>query len=88
MWRPWTEIDWDAPRPNVDAVMVSRSRVRFVPTTVNSEDAQLLVETFRSILTNGGACIAAFTVEDVDDAGHWFLSRNRFEEYEFARCLN
>jgi hypothetical protein len=87
MWQSWTEIDWDAPRPNVDALTASRSRLRFTPTTVNSEHAHFLVETFRSILTNGGACIAAFTVENVDDAGHWFLSRNRFEEYEFARCL-
>jgi hypothetical protein len=87
MWRPWTEVDWDAPHPSLDAVTVSHSRIRFAPTTVNSEAAQLLVETFRSILTNGGAYIAAFTVEDVDDAGHWFLSRNRFEEYDFVRCL-
>ena len=39
------------------------------------------------MLTNGGALVAAFTVQDADDTAQWFLSRNRFEEHGFIRCL-
>jgi hypothetical protein len=87
MWKPWTEVDWEAPRPTLDDVLTSHRRIRFTRATVNSPGALRLVDTFRSILTNGGAHIAAFTVDDVDDTAHWFLSRNRFGEYGFIKQL-
>ncbi len=87
MWKPWTEIDWEAPRPDNNDVGTSHRRIRFTPATVNAPAALRLVDTFRSILTNGGAHIAAFTVDDVDDTAHWFFSRNRFGEYGFIEQL-
>lgn len=86
MWQRWTEIDWNAVRPTAEDVVASHRRIRFTPATVNSPTALRLVETFGSVLTPaGGALIAAFTVDDVDDTGHWFLSRNRFDEYGFIQ---
>ena len=88
MWRTWTEVDWNAHRPTADDVVTSHGRIRFAATTVNSPAALRLVEAFGSVLTRkGGALIAAFTVDDVDDTGHWFLSRNRFREYGFIEQL-
>lgn len=87
MWKPWSEIDWDAPRPSPADLMTSQTRIRFSPLPSTSAAADQLLQIFRSILDNGGAYLASFKVEDVDDAGHWFLSRNRFEEFEFANCL-
>ena len=39
-----------------------------------------LVDVCRSVLTDGGAHVAASTVPDVDDAAHWFPSRDRSDE--------
>ncbi len=88
MWQRWTEIDWNAVRPTADDVVASHGRIRFTLATVNSPAALRLVDTFGSVLTHdGGALLAAFTVDDVDDAAHWFLSRNRFAEYGFIEQL-
>ncbi|HVX46255.1 MAG TPA: hypothetical protein VHC49_20350 [Mycobacteriales bacterium] len=87
MWKPWTEIDWDAPRPAKRQLKASKSRIRFTPASVNSPAALSLIDTFRSLFVNGGAHIAAFTVDQVDDAAHWFFSRNRFDEYGFIDLL-
>ncbi len=45
-----------------------------------------LVDTFRSMLTNGGAYAAVFDVVGGDDVAAWFLSRNR-DEYRLAERL-
>jgi len=88
MWQRWTEIDWNAVRPTADDVVASHGRIRFTLATVNSPAALRLVDTFGSVLTHdGGALLAAFTVDDVDDAAHWFFSRNRFAEYGFIEQL-
>ena len=87
MRKPWTEIDGDAPRPGLTELTTSQQRIRFRPTSVTSVAADELLRQFRLILDNGGAHLATFTVEDLDDAGEWFLSRNHFEEYEFVQCL-
>lgn len=87
MWRPWTEIDWDAPRPTPEEIATSQARIEFTPAQVNSPAALRLIDTLRSLHINGGAHIAAFTVDRADDAAHWLFSRNRFEEYGFIEQL-
>jgi hypothetical protein len=87
VWKGWTDLDWRAPPPRPHEVERSHDRLRFVPSTVDSPAAHTLVDTFRSILTNGGAQLAAFAVEDADETAHWFLSRNRFDEYGFVEQL-
>ena len=84
---PWTEIDWAAPRPGARELRRSRDAVQFIPASVGSPAVLRVVDQFRSMLANGGALAAAFTVQDADDTAQWFLSRNRFEEYGFIRCL-
>ena len=65
----------------------SRDTIGFVPAPVRSPAVLRVGEQFRSMLANGGAPVAAFAVHDADDTAQWFLSRNRFDEYEFIRCL-
>lgn len=87
MSRSWTQIDWDAPRPDTRALEVSRRALRFVPVNGQPDSATVLLREFRSLLTNGGAELAMLAIENHDRTTQWFLSRNRFEEYGFVRCL-
>lgn len=83
--RAWTDVAPYAPRPDTDALRESWGRLRFVQVDDHGDGAVELVEAFRaSPRGHGDALLASFEVEGADAAAHWFLSRNRFDEYGFA----
>jgi hypothetical protein len=87
MGNSWKEINWEVERPSPEDVSLSRKQLEFMQTDVTAPAALGLIETFRSLFHNGGAHIASFHVDQVDDTAHWFFSRNRFDEYGFITGL-
>lgn len=85
--RALTEIAPFAQRPDDAALRRSREHLRFSPASRDCPATARLVEAFRSPGGGGDAVVATFDVEQVDDVGHWFLSRNRFVEFRFTECL-
>lgn len=83
----WVDIDWSANYlPSENEVQQSRRRLQFRALPVEASSVIRVVETFRALLTKGGAHVAAFEVTDSDDVAAWFISRNR-DEYGLADCL-
>ena len=87
MSTPWTDVLWDAPRPDDAAVGPSLAGLRFTAEAITSPAVLQLLKFFNTLTTNGVALGAALRVDDVDEVGQWFLSRNRFEEYGFVQRL-
>lgn len=83
MARPWRDIDWQAPRPDERHLQESRSRLRYVPVEAGGQAVRHLTEHLRRGFVNGAVLLQAFDAVDVDQTCHWFLSRNRFDEYGF-----
>ena len=83
----WVEVDWSANwLPTEDQVQQSLRHLRFEAVPVEADPVIRLVDSFRTMLTNGGAHVAAFDVVEADDVAAWFLSRNR-DEYTLADQL-
>lgn len=83
----WVDIDWSANLlASEEEIQQSLRRLRFVSLPVDAASTIKLVETFRALLTKGGAHVATFKVTDSDDVAAWFISRNR-DEYGLADCL-
>jgi hypothetical protein len=83
----WVDIDWSANYlASEEEIQQSRRRLEFGSLPVEAASTIQLVETFRALLTKGGAHVAAFEVTDSDEVAAWFLSRNR-DEYGLADCL-
>jgi hypothetical protein len=83
--KPWTAIDWSAQRPNERQIARSHGKLRYAPVAVDGVATQRILDELRRVLSNGGALLAGFQVEDDDEVCHWFSSRNRFGEYGFFR---
>ena len=87
MSTPWTDVLWDAPRPDDAAVGQSLARLRLTAEAITAPATLQLLGSFNTMTINGVALGAALRVDDVDEVGQWFLSRNRFEEYGFVQRL-
>lgn len=83
----WVDVDWSLKwLPTEDQRKQSLRQLEFRPVPIESGPVTLLVDTFRTMLTNGGAHVAAFDVAQADDVAAWFISRNR-DEYGLADRL-
>lgn len=61
----------------------SHAELRYAPVEVGGGAVRGLTEELRRLYENGGVTLQAFDVVDEDETCHWFISRNRFEEYGF-----
>lgn len=83
----WVDIDWsDNHVPTEEEIQQSLRRLKFRPVPVAAHAVIRLVDTFSTMLTNGGAHAAAFDVVDSDDIAAWLISRNR-DEFTLANTL-
>lgn len=83
----WVDVDWSLNwPPTEDQRKQSLQQLKFRPVPIVAEPVTHLVDTFRTLLTNGGAHVAAFDVAQADDVAAWFISRNR-DEYQLADRL-
>lgn len=81
------DIDWSANHvPSEDEIQQSLRRLQFCPVAIEADAVIRLVDTFSTMLTNGGAYAAAFDVVHSDDVAAWLISRNR-DEYTLADTL-
>ncbi|GIJ51381.1 hypothetical protein Val02_82670 [Virgisporangium aliadipatigenens] len=78
----WARIDWDAARPDEQAVRRARARLRYQAKALPAAGVDELVLALRRTHVNGGALVAGFRVVD-DDVTGWFAARNRFSEFGF-----
>lgn len=77
----WSDIDWDAARPEYRDIMRSHKQVGYEPFPVEHADATAVLDELRRTHVNGGALLAGFRVVGDDPAMRWFAGRNRFAEY-------
>ena len=83
----WTAVSWCDEVPAEDDVRRSRQRLRFEAVEINDPDVAAVLTALDTVLAAGGVVAAQFTVGGDDATAHWFLSRNRFEEYGLIPCL-
>ena len=83
----WTAVRCCDEVPAEDRLRLSRHRLRFEAVEINDPDVEAVVTALDALLATGGVVAAKFIVGGDDDTAHWFLSRNRFEEYGFIHCL-
>lgn len=85
--RSWLHIDRNAAKPRAEDIASSHRTLGFRPVTIEAPATAKLIRAFDNVLTHGGARLATFAVDYADGTAHWFLSRNRFEEYGFVEQL-
>lgn len=83
----WDEIDWDAPRPGLQELIDSWASVKWEVSSINEPDLDLYVDELAAVMTNGGVQLGRWKAVEYSDVTHWFMSRNRLEEYELHRLL-
>lgn len=83
----WDEIDWDAPRPGLQELIDSWRSVKWELSPIDEPDLDLYVDELASVMTNGGVQLGRWKAVEYSDVTHWFMSRNRLEEYELHRLL-
>ena len=84
MPRPWTDIDWHAEPPDDQQLQASHRSLSYVPLPVGGPATDRLLAELRRQYVNGAVLLLAFQVVGDDDACHWFVTRNRFDEYGFV----
>jgi hypothetical protein len=87
MSRLWCDIDWEAARPTPEKIERSRSRVEWRPAPVTGPAVERMMAELARTHANGGALLARFRAENSDDVLHWFMARNRLNEYRFFEQL-
>lgn len=85
MPRRWNEIDWDDDVPGFADVIASRDQIVWSEQPVTALGLEPLLRQIAATHTNGGYLLGRFRAVGYPDATAWYLSRNRFQEYEFLR---
>jgi hypothetical protein len=75
----WCDPDYATWLPTEQQREQSQQRLRFQAVPVTAEPIIEVVESFRAMLTNGGAHVASFDVVESDEVAAWFIRRNRAE---------
>lgn len=87
MPRSWNEIDWDEDRPGLPELLESRKEIIWSPVPVLTPALEPYLEQVAATYVNGGYLLGRWRAVDFPDTTAWFLSRNRFEEYDFLRVF-
>lgn len=87
MPRPWNSIDWDQPRPSLQELVSSWPHLRWEKQALPDEALQPFLDEVRRTHSNGGCLLGRWRAVEYPDVAQWFVSRNRFDEYELFRLL-
>lgn len=85
--RTWNEIDWDQPRPSLQALIDSQQKIQWEPRLIESPPMERYLDQIRATHVNGGFLLGRWRATQYDDVTAWFAARNRLDEYEMHRLL-
>ncbi|HEX6683263.1 MAG TPA: hypothetical protein VF062_10725 [Candidatus Limnocylindrales bacterium] len=78
-------IDWEAGRPDEDAILESWGRVSYEPIPAGGPATERFLAHVHDVYRRGGAILARFRVTGGDATLHWFAARNLLCEYDFFK---
>lgn len=85
--RNWKDADWDQERPSLEQMVASWTSLDWEASPISSAPVGEYLAQVRATHVNGGAVIGRWKATRCSDEAAWFLSRNRFDEYELHRLF-